>query len=464
MSRRHRGESVSASFRAPVEVPSIDGGVPKTDSVMTLYAADVRFGAPDEEEWQFDTQTIGPVRGALSMKTGAVGLVWMGYSGGAWRALEGLSAEPGLWHVKIDIDTSLGDGRERIRYSVCRPGEAYVALTFGDETWLPLGQTSDGESDRLEHVSVYGAGEAGRIELWSGCRPPSGTIEVSEDLGPRLDQLILEVRVADAWSVSSVGVDLAGEDGSVRSVSSALSDTGIAKFDLSGLVTPGMTYCYEVRLLGSFRGEIISSVVDGRSIFLGSETDWFGFKDGVFLRSTSERLIIDREGLVSDPISSSGALLPTVPPPQNMQGLSVESTVVVAGAVQEADLSALGGAGVQGALTIVRFESDDVRAWACRCPDGNWTRLYGVHADNGTYQLQIKLDYRSGQRGVFYFVQDDAGEWVLLKDSKGRCSFELPPGQPFLSELAICGGMVERVAVICRSAKARNGGLTVFVR
>lgn len=460
MAVRHEKESAEvSSFTTPVEIPAVDGGMPATDSVATLFASVVDFCASDEENWQTGISAIGSAQAALTLRLVDGVCKWMGYTDGAWVefAASGAPAAEGKWEVRIEIDYSLGAGNERIRYSVGKTGAALVPLAkVGGGEWVALGNPQVGVDRRIEHVYLYGAGETGLVQAESGARSASGTIAVTEDCGAKWDRLALDVTVTDSWGVDSVTVVLTDKDGYERTAVAALSD-GTAQVVFSDGIRKGEEYKYEVSLTGSYRGKDISHD-DGEShdVLIGIRSDWFAFENGVFDKATKDaNVTLADNRLSANAVSPRGIVLPDSAAPKGRIGVTFDATLVVAGAVQESALQSLDASDALGALTVVRF-SDGERGWACRTPNG-WVRLSGATAANGTYEVRMELDYRDGSK-IAYSVKN-GDEYVRLVDANGGAWFALP-GQ--MRKASLLGGSIASLAASCVSAPIRQTGIMVI--
>ena len=467
MTVRHEKASAEvASFESPVEIPEVNGGMPLTDSVATLYAGNVVFCAANERVWTAGTNAVGSARAqaSLTMKEADGVCRWMCCTAGRWVELTGLAAEEGEWQVKVEIDYSLGAGNERVRYSVGKSVEELTPLNYGGQVWLALGNAgSTSGEQKINFVRLYGMGETGLVQAMSGRRSASGTITVDKDFGKRYQDLKLAVSVADPWGVDSVEVELKDAAGNSLGTQSVPLVDGTAKVSFSGL-TPCDTYTYELSLKGNRRGADISYTDEPKEVLVGVEADWFAFENGQFVNASAGPGLTVSSVLSAAAVSPRGLVVPTSAAPMGTKIVTLESTMTVAGAVQEAALSGLDATGTQGALTVVRW-SDGNRTWACRQADGSWRRLLGtgVSAANGTYEVKAVADYRNGTAGVSYSVKTTDG-WTILANANDETQtrFDLPAGAAVMTKASLLGGSVSCLNAVTRSAPVSAGLMLIF--
>lgn len=467
MSVRHESESVHvSSHTTPVEIPAVNGGMPLADSVATFYADAVDFDAADEVNWSAGTNAIGDVQAALSMRLDGDVCRWMGYVAGRWVELTGVTAEVGVWQVKVDVDYSLGVGRERVRYSVGKTDAELVPLSVEAQSWVEFGNIGTvTEEQKIEHVRFFGFGDAGFVRAQSGRRTVSGTVAVNTSFGKTYQDVELELEVRDPWNVDAVSVELKDLDGNtLGEQKTVLTSAGTAKVRFSGVV-PCDTYTYAVTLVGVCRGADVSCMDVPKDVLVGVRTDWFSYGGGILTNAAPEGLTLGEQGLAATAVSPRGKIVPSNPAPKDTKIVTVESTLTVSGALQESMLSDLDASTAQGALTVVRFDEDDVRAWACRQTDGNWTRLSGCSAENGAYDVRIDHDYRKGKRAVSYSIRPmGSDDWTNLFDVNARTAFPLPSEAGVLTAASLLGGTVSRLVAICKSTPKVVSGLVLIVR
>jgi len=462
MTVRHETNTAEVSSWTPVEIPAVNGGMPGTDSVATLYAAVIAFCASDEENWAAGTNAVGDVQAALTMKLVDNVCMWMGYTDGEWVPFTGVTAEEGEWEVKVEIDYSPGAGHERIRYSVGKDAASMTSLSSGGETWVALGNSEEGVEKKVDKVLLYGSGETGVVEAESGCRKASGTIAVGKDFGQKYEDVTFDVTVADPWGVDAVVMELKDKDGHSLETQTNELVSGSSKFCFSG-VTPCETYTYDLTLLGQRRGTDISQKDEAKEVLIGVQTDWFAFEDGAFVKASSGKMTVVDDALTAAAVSPRGLLLPASAAPERTKVVTVESTMTVGGAVQETSLQGLDAASAQGALTIVRFASDNARAWACRQADGTWTRLFGASALNGTYDVRMELDYRTNV--VSYRVKLSGSDtWTLLADANEQTAFSLSPNAEVMTKASLLGASVSRLVAVCKSTPKIVRGMILYLR
>ena len=459
MAVRHSKESAEVLSFAPVEIPAVNGGMPTTDSVATLFASVVGFAASNEEDWAVGTNAIGSAQAALTLRLVDGDYKWMGYTDGNWVefAASGVPAAEGEWEVCIEIDYSLGAGNEKIRYSVGRAGSTLVPLAkVGGGEWVALGNPKQGIEQKIEHVYLYGSGETGLVEAKSGMRSASGTIAVHEDCGAKWNRLALDVTVTDSWGVDSVKVVLTDKDGNRQTGSAALSADGTAQVVFSDGIKKGEIYEYELSLTGSYRGKDISCTDKPHDVLVGIRVDWFTFENGAFAKATKDaNVTIADNQLSADAISPRGIVLPDSAAPKGTVGVTLEATLMVAGAVRELALAELDADNALGGLTVVRFLSGE-RGWVCRTPDG-WVRLFGVTAANGTYEVRTELDYGDGNKIAYSVKNGDA--FVRLVDVNGDAWFALPAQ---MRKVSLLGGSIVSLVASCVSAPIKQTGFVVI--
>lgn len=467
MSQRCFNEAIAVTSFAPVAVSKVGGGMPATDSVAVLYSGAVDFGASGDESWAAGTNAVGHTQAALTVRLSDGVRHWMCYSAGEWIELTGVAAEEDEWQMKIEIDYSLGIGNERVRYSVgkTRGRGELIALSAAGSEWLPLGNGVAKDDLKVNQVLLCGDGETGAIEAKSGCRLSSGTIEVAEGFGKDYQDLVLSLTITDSWMLDSIGVELKDLEGNSLGVQTAeLTDDGKAAFRFSDVV-PYDSYTYGLTFHGTYRGVDVSNVKSPREVAIGVLTDWFAFSEGEFLNaSKDENITVTNLQMSAPAFSPSGQVLPMSVAPKDASGIRVESVLDVSGVVLESALADLDAVDIQGALTVVRFAEDDCRAWACRRPDGTWTRLSGASAENGSYAVRMELDYREGVRSVSYWVKPSgASEWACLKDADGHVTFPLPADAVLMTKATLLGGTVSYLSAICKSLPGVATGLLLII-
>ena len=445
MAVRHTKASAEvASFENPVEIPAVDGGMPMTDSVATLYAAVVDFCASDEENWTKGTNAVGTAQAALTLKLVEGVCKWMGYTGGEWKefAADGAAAEEGEWAVKIDIDYTVDPAL--IRYSVKKPDAAdYVVLLCGGNAWVRTGTTA--VEQKVNHVRLYGCGETGLVQAKSGARAASaGSIAAANNLTLASTNLSITVTATDTWGVDTAKVTINEQERTATLVN------GVAVIDVSDCIEMGEDYSYGVSLTGNYRGADLS--VDGgtKEVFIGNQDTWFTYEGGAFSNAVADANLTNAGGVLSAAqVSPRGCVNPIEAAPGEPVAIEFVSTMVVAGAVQESALSTLDAASAKAALTVVRF-SDGERGWAVRTEDG-WKRLTGegIEAGNGTYTVRMSFNYRDDEKTVTYAVKNAADEFVTLADADGQEDFVA--GDAVITKASLLGGKVSSIIATCKS-------------
>lgn len=442
------------SLTEPVEATVESGGMPLSDTVARLYATVADFSVAGGEAWDEGTNAIGNVQAALAIKLEGADLVWMGYSGGAWVPLKGITPEEGSWEVRVDIDYSPRPGGELIRYCVRHPGaNNYTLLKRADgATWLPLGTVRKQVEQKLEGVRLYGFGEVSAVSASTGARPASGEVAVAKNCGSTGDGLVLTVSPADTWCLDEVSVTLTdGVSGNAHELTAQISDGGRVTLDFSQWVEFGSSYTYVTKTSGSRRGNDYLFESQPTEVLVGNRTDWFSYQDGSFVNARTVKIYIDSEKRFyakEHKLSELGQVIPSTAAPVETMCVTIDAQLSVSGAVAEASLPTLMTDGTQGALTVVRYRADGARAWACRQADGSWRRLKGALATNGLHSVRMTVDYRAARRCVSYSVDQGAG-YALLEDEDGNTAFSLPADSAVMTEAELLGGSVGLLDVAC---------------
>ena len=442
--RNEKASAEVASFENPVEIPAVDGGMPMTDSVATLYAAVVDFCASDEESWTKGTNAVGTAQAALTLKLVEGVCKWMGYADGEWKEFTsgGAAAEEGEWAVKIDIDYTVEPAL--IRYSVKKTSATdYVALLCGGNAWVRTGTTA--VEPKVNRVRLYGCGETGLVQAKSGARAASaGSIAAANSLTLSSTNLSITVTATDTWGVDTAKVTINDQEKTATLVN------GVAVIDVSDCIEMGEDYAYEVSLTGNYRGKDLS--VDGgtKEVFIGNQGTWFTYEGGAFSNANADAHLTNAGGFLSAAqVSPRGCVNPIEAAPGEPVAIEFVSTMVVAGAVQESALTTLDAENAKAALTVVRFRDGD-RNWAVRTADG-WKRLTGegIEAENGTYTVRMSFNYRDDAKTVTYAVKNAAGEFVTLADADGEEAFDA--GDAVVARASLLGGKISSIIATCKS-------------
>ena len=445
MAVRHTKASAEvASFETPVEIPAVDGGMPMTDSVATLYAAVVDFCASDEENWTAGTNAVGTTQAALTLKLVEGVCKWMGYTDGEWKefAAGGVVAEEGEWAVKIDIDYTVEPAL--IRYSVKKPDATdYVVLLCGGNAWVRTGTTA--VEQKVNRVRLYGCGETGLVQAKSGARAASaGSIAAANNLTLSSTNLSITVTATDTWGVDTAKVTINEQE------KTAMLVNGVAVIDVSDCIEMGEEYAYEVSLTGNYRGKDLSVNGGMKEVFIGNQDTWFTYVDGAFSNAVADVNLTNAGGVLSAAqVEPRGCVNPCEAAPGEPVAIEFVSTMVVAGAVQESALDTLDASNAKAALTVVRFR-DGERSWAVRTVDG-WKRLTGtdISAANGAYAVRMSFNYRDDEKTVTYAVKNAADEFVTLEDADGDTAFAA--GDAVVAKASLLGGKVSGLIATCKS-------------
>lgn len=445
VSVRHEACRITASsFETEVGIPSVEGGMPYSDSVATVYAAIAEFCASDEENWREGTNSVGDVQASLAMKYDNGICKWMGYTAGEWKEFSAADAvaENGEWDVKVDVDYTVSPAR--IRYSVRKPGAAdYVTLLNEGDDWVPVGTTDGG--CKLDEIALCGYGDAYSVFSMSGARAASfGSLEVANRLTLESMNLVVSVRATDTWGVDAAKVLINGQERTAAFVE------GEALVDVSDCIEMGGDYTYDVSLIGICRGKDLTVSGGSKDVYVGNTDMWFAYEGGVFTNAMADANLTNEGGVLSaDPVSPRGRIIPAEALPCRPDTIELVSTLDVAGAVQESALDGLDTDGSKSALTVVRF-GDGTRAWAVLAADG-WKKLAGkgVSAANGTYTVRMSFSCEDGAKTVAYAVRNASGEFIVLEDENGNTAFAA--GDSLVAEASILGGAVSSLAVTCKS-------------
>lgn len=438
LAERHRlGNLRFASIETPTLVPTVNGGMPSTDSIATVFSGELEIYASEPSIWEQERIAVGDnVQAALALKCENGENVWMGFSSEGWIPLEGVEAEEGMHDVKIDIDYSLGKGNRKVRYSILHGG-GFVALrpAGGSNEWVSIGV----DDDKVSKISLYGVGEAAEVVAESGSRQIDGTGSgVVVDCRMNYDALVFDVDVAETWGVSGARVLLRSADEPMTTTTrEGIVRDGKVVIDFSDIVRPGGTYSYEVQLIGEYNGGALSTRIEKDEAALYASVDWFGFASGEFIHAVGENVAIDPDlsfRAASD--SSMGQVRPTSEASAGSLTI-VTAALDVGGAHRLNDLPVPDA--VQWGLTMAR-QDDGSRSWAC-LSGSSWLAVSGVGigTGNGKYEIKVELDYRENPKVAYSVLAD--GEYVRLQND-GTEWFDLPSGKERLSNLAVLGGNV----------------------
>lgn len=432
MTVRFQADATYSSSLAVSEVPSVDGGMPKDDTLVQAITRTLEFAATDVAHWDELVASFSEAaQFALALKDDE-GLRWMCYSSGMWIELEGPVATEGTWTVRVSIDYSLPEGERAVRYEVSSDGGAnYTPLTREGVSWLPLGVSRTS----LDRVGVVGYGELGATVVKSARRPLSGEIILIENIGMDYDSLNVDISVKDGWGVEGADVHavLKNRTGETVDVFDGVLKDGHLCANFSDVVHAGEEYSCEVSISKeSAQGPETSSIVK-----LFADVDWFGFDGGQFVRANPESLIVVSDGAFGTS-GAIGQVLPVSTSPAGSETV-IEARVSVNGVCQQDDLPDVDA---QFAILPMRTKNEDVstlgeRCWAVKDGAGAWLPLLsgGVSAANGEYDIRVVLDYRDGQRvGCYYIRPAGVAEYVKLA--------EFALGEASLHSVGVKGGQV----------------------
>ena len=275
MTERHRTTD-PVRVDGYVDVPSVDGGMPTSDTVATT-----RFVLTDMMEvpagnWDSATTCVEGSQAALCIKEKEEDgpLVWMGYANGEWVELvgDGVSAAPGAWEVKMDLDYTQGTALVLVRYSVRQCGSAgdYVALqpAGASSPWLETPRT---ENRRITSVEMNGWCDLASATAESGQRQCYAETTTVEDYRMDNSGVTLEVAVGDErWCAKTLVATVMDSDGKkMGEVETPLSEAqdGRIRLELPGLAK-GRSFTYELKLTGRYSGADLVCEKGGGTVVL----------------------------------------------------------------------------------------------------------------------------------------------------------------------------------------------------
>ena len=443
MSVRHQVEN-PMEFDGTYHVPSVGGGMPTSDTVVTTYTEVFDLPAANDEVWSSLADSAANCQAALTLREKEDGkIVWMGVSGDGWVELQGVDAIPGAWVLRIDLDYTQGKSGSKVRYSVKAEGfDDYVVLVpaAGDSGWLPNGKSG---VFRMEDLKLCGVGEVVSAKAESGQRQGYAETETVENYRMDYSGMVLDVAVGETWGVDTLVAtvkDVAGnEKGEVR-VALADAKDGKIGIDLSKYVKAGESYVYDLKLTGEYNDTPMACERGGGKVDLFSNVDWFGFDGARPVKAEVQGLtVVDGILSATDP-SGKGALIPEFPETKSSP-TTVELSMAVPGAVPHWDLLTLPVSGSQGALVMVQYGGSVGRSWAVWSATANtWVAVdgAGIATENGTYDVRAEFDEIASTRSVRYSVKVGS-DYVVLKDSRLEEWFALPTSALTLNKLTLSG-------------------------
>jgi len=418
-----------------------------SNSIAIVHMDDTQIQAMDAEDWATCADMIGSdIQAAFTLKAEDDGtLKWMGFTGGSWVSLTGVTPAEGTYDVKIDLDYSLRVQAEinapRIRYSI-RPADSSGEYTplVGDTEWIAIGT-----SDRyvVNGVDLYGFATTGPVAADAGVRPAEGSVAKVEDVSMSYDKMTLKVAATDTWGVDKVVVTLRNRfDGTVNVVTQTLAqaERGTNTFDLSDSIFAGHSYSYAVQLTGSYGGSAISTQSSHAGVDLFSTNSWFYFTGTGFVNATKDANITVEDGaFFATNEDVEGRITPTGTAPANV-GTVVTTVMDVSGICPDGDLPTFDDDDrPQFAITLGGTD-DSHRRWKYYS-NGAWhDGADGLPTVNGTYEGRATFDYTSiGHPVVVYEIRlmTDAGSYFEPMAASVDIS---QAGKAALAAVAVCGG------------------------
>lgn len=450
---RHETNNVTLTSFASVSVPKVNGGMPSSDSVAEVLLDDAEFTALDDDGWVESTNELaqGSVpQAAFTLKEegDTPTYKWMGFTGGEWREFTGVTAEPGRWDVKIELDYSLsfGGGTPKIRYLI-RRGEStgdYTALTADGSQWVLIGNATPGH---ITDVQLSGYCTVAGVSAKSGARGVDGTVTKLADVSLSYSNLSVNVAVANTWGATNLELVVKSAGGqTIGTKNVALDGSSSYDVDLTEFVEAGKSYIYEANLSGGYNGSALPPKADEspKSVDLFATIDWFGFANSTFVRATTNNLVVEDGAFHVDDEEREGVVTPD-PSPSGSISTEVTTTIDVVGVSGELpDFEP----GTEPQFAIALGGTDDARVWMYY--NGNtkvWgdSQTAGLPTTNGVYVGRATFNYAGG--AVTYEIRpaDETSYATLV----ANCP--LPSGTTKLDAVAISGGgSVSAMNAICK--------------
>ena len=405
-----------SSLTKPVSVAE-KSAMPASDSLAVVTLDNAKITAMDEETWAEATNVIGTtgVQAAFTLKLkDDTTLVWMGYSGGEWLELSGVTPAEGYqWDVKIEFDYSLGENARKIRYLIRPAGTGdYTALTFGDAAWIAIGV----EKSVIAGVDLYGFGTASAAGAESSARQASGTASGVAECSMDYSDLKLTVTRnssdADTWA-DQIQVVVKKDGTELGTATAALPEAGASAVidlttaqELAGEVVPGETYEYDVFFAMAYGGETQKTAIAGASgtINMFSAIDWFGFNGKEFVNAKTTNITVEGDKFGATDDEQKGAINPDKAADEGQQTI-VTSELVVASAYPWDELAAASDVNTQFAVALAI--DGGTRVWAYYDPaQETWVKdQAGIATEDGTYTGVATFDYRGDTKTVTYTIK-----------------------------------------------------------
>ncbi|MBQ0031418.1 MAG: hypothetical protein KBT68_01310 [bacterium] len=401
-----------SSFENPVTVSG--DGMQAGESIFVFESDVLDFCASDTENWTKGTTAVGTPQAAFSMKYENSACKWMGYVANAdWVEFTGVTAAEGEWNIKIEIDYSVPSAK-LVRYSVKAKGASdYTALAYGGITWLPLA----GSSSLVSSVKLYGCGEINSATGKCGVRPIEATVETANAIGMNYDSLEVGVNVTENWGVDTVSVILKNAQGGQVATKQVELTDGKGGVEFAGL-TAGANYSYEVSVGGSGQTKTVGK---SEAVDLFANVDWFGFKDGAFVKATGSNIAIADKAFKAT--SGTGTVNPETAASEEAETV-FEGRLVVNGAYQlghqfdgETGAKAIPSVTGQFAITLARKAGASEtqlgdRTWVV-WKNGAWTSVSFATTENGNYDAKVTVNYKTGT-GTYYLKTETQTDYTQV--------------------------------------------------
>ena len=410
---------------APVQVkglyavPSVQGGMPSSDTVSTFFVEAEDIDVAPAETWSELSASASAGQAALALRAAADGgAAWVGLTDNGWVELSGVPALAGSWSLRIDCDYTLGADNRKVRYSVkTKNATEYVVLTptTGGSAWLPNAKAG---VSRVLNCKLSGSGFVASAVAESGQRQCYAETAIVEDFRMDYSGVTLDVAVGETWGVDTLVATVKDEDGKVKGeVRKSLSDAqdGKVRLDLSAYTKSGESSVYDLKLTGEYNDTPMTCEKGESQVDLFSMVDWFGFDGTAPVKASVQDLTISVGVLSSTDPSVKGLLIPNASETESSP-TAVEMTLSVPGSVPYWDLPALPVAESQGALVMVQFGGSVGRSWAVWSATANdWVAVSGtgVGTGNGSYEVRAEFDEISSVRSVRYSVKVGS-DYVVL--------------------------------------------------
>ena len=389
-----------------------DSGTTGTNNLVSIYADAAAFTPADD--WDSLTNSIENVSTAKAMltvweddSTGSSVYKWMGYAGGAWVELSGVTFETNAtYDVKIDFDGTVESGK--VRYSVRKTSATeYTALVNSSNvSWLAYSWAE------VSSVELAGDGSADSASIAAAVRPAVADITVAETYAFDYSNVVFAVTKGSecygATGDAKVTLTDTSDSSKTYTVTAAFNDDGVATIDFSeqNLVPYSSYDC--VISIGETAGKT-------ETVTLATSADWFGFSAGELVKATQTGATIVSAALVPDD-DTTAVVTPTLASPESAR-TTVEITVDYSDAFAEVGDTLDKDSQNMLALTEsgwVCFDGGAKVALTCSNED---------YEKAGVYTTKAYFDYAAGT--VTFSVKSGEGAYVTLADSTGKTAFSV---------------------------------------